>query len=85
MIKEMLERRRRKRLCRDLRKRMAEVGIFTYHLTDDELLEQGSVWAKMVSEAFKPLLLTMEQMGEAVRKVTEAFDEFELPISKKEE
>ena len=74
MIKEILERRRREKLLRTFREEMAEEGIFIYHLTDDELMEQISKWAERIAEASKPLFLTISQASEAMSKIAEAFE-----------
>ncbi len=80
MIKEFLERRRKKKMLRIFREDMSEMGIFTSHLTDDELLIGISIWTANMVRVLKSLMLSTAQVAGALKVVGEAIGNLNLRI-----
>ena len=74
MIKEMLERRRNKKRLQTFRDEMAAIGIFTYHLTDDEIIAMASKWAARMSEALESVKLSAAGLAEGMQRLGEALE-----------
>ena len=72
LIKQWLERRKEKRVLRVFRREMLGIGISTYHLTDDELIELTLRWTERITKAFGPLMLTAAEAAQAMRELAGA-------------